>query len=140
MIKIKSIAIPRFSLIILLAAVSAYTILVFPKDFSREVSSTLVFESSIIQVKAITVPTTKAVVQPKVTPIPFPVMPPNVLYSIAPIYPKQARAKGVEGMVIVKALISEDGRLLETNVKTSSGSSILDSSAVSSLNFFLLPI
>ena len=44
--------------------------------------------------------------------------PPEPLTKVAPVYPDSARAAGVEGTVIVKALIGSDGRVMHAEIET----------------------
>lgn len=50
-----------------------------------------------------------------------------------PGYPLAARRRGQEGTVNIEALVSRDGRAVETNVKTSSGVADLDESALTAV-------
>lgn len=50
-----------------------------------------------------------------------------------PEYPTQARRRGVEGVVVLRVRIEADGRLSDANVVTSSGSELLDESALVSM-------
>ena len=45
-------------------------------------------------------------------------------------YPLQARRMGVEGKVVIEAVIDEGGRVVEAGIKSSSGSPILDQDAL----------
>ena len=134
--KVESFSLSRFGLIILLVAISAYAILIYPRMVDNQAGSTLVFEGPVIEVKPAPLSTSisKDKVIPKASPITIPVTPPKVLYRVAPVYPQEARMHGIEGMVVVKALVSESGELLQTRIKTSSGSGILNNAAVASLN------
>ncbi|MFC1559771.1 energy transducer TonB [Candidatus Margulisiibacteriota bacterium] len=135
MIKTQSFLFPKIGVAVILAAALAYTILIFPKVMDTGSTSTLVFTESVVEVRA--VPQAKTVaaekVVPKASPLPLPIAPSRVLYSVAPVYPSAARTKGIEGVVMVKALIGKDGKLIRTQVKRSSGSNVLDAAAVSSL-------
>jgi len=55
---------------------------------------------------------------------------PVVKLCAAPSYPRRARDRGLEGRVVVRALVGTDGKVLETEIVTSSGHAILDRSAV----------
>jgi periplasmic protein TonB len=48
----------------------------------------------------------------------------------APRYPQQAREKGIEGKVILKVTVDEDGNVRRVRLEKSSGSKILDRRAV----------
>jgi TonB family protein len=50
-----------------------------------------------------------------------------------PEYPTQARRRGVEGVVVLRVRVEADGRLSDANVVTSSGSELLDESALISM-------
>ena len=41
---------------------------------------------------------------------------PSVIHKVAPRYPEDARKEGVQGVVILDALIAEDGSIRETRV------------------------
>jgi periplasmic protein TonB len=51
-------------------------------------------------------------------------------YQVKPRYPDSARRKGIEGTVVVKAYITEQGRVEQVQVEQSAGHSDLDQSAV----------
>jgi protein TonB len=61
------------------------------------------------------------------------------LYSAAylnnppPIYPLAARRRGIEGTVVVRAQIQEDGHCLQANLSKSSGHEMLDKAAVTAV-------
>lgn len=48
-------------------------------------------------------------------------------------YPLQARRMGVEGKVVIEAVVNEQGRVVEAKIKSSSGSPILDQDALALL-------
>jgi protein TonB len=51
-------------------------------------------------------------------------------YQVKPRYPDSARRRGVEGTVIIKAYITEQGRVEQVQVERSTGHADLDASAV----------
>lgn len=55
---------------------------------------------------------------------------PELIYSVAPEYPKLAKAIGDEGTVVVQALISKTGEVLDVAVARSSGFGLLDDAAL----------
>lgn len=55
---------------------------------------------------------------------------PEMITETTPIYPKKAKEKGTEGEVWVKALILKDGSVHEALIAKSSGSKLLDNSAL----------
>ncbi len=58
---------------------------------------------------------------------------PAAIQNPAPIYPAVARREGWEGIVILKALIEKDGLPQKVLVQKSSGYSVLDEAAVSTI-------
>lgn len=48
-------------------------------------------------------------------------------------YPNQARMQHLEGRVVVRAVIRDDGQLIEARITESSGSDILDQDAIAVL-------
>lgn len=55
-------------------------------------------------------------------------------FGQAPTYPKNAENEGVEGEVLVRALIKADGTLEQAEIKKPSGDSRLDKASVRSIN------
>jgi protein TonB len=51
-------------------------------------------------------------------------------YQVKPRYPDSARRRGVEGTVIIKAYVTEQGRVEQVQVERSAGHSDLDQAAV----------
>jgi len=70
---------------------------------------------------------------PSVAPAP-PIIPPNFnadyLLNPPPPYPQQSRRLGEQGRVMLRVLVSADGQAEQVEVRTSSGSPRLDSSAL----------
>lgn len=132
MIKVKEFSLPRFGLMILLVWFAAYMVSVVPKSMELRNSSTFVFEDSAVEVTSLAQPKVIPVEKkaPQAAPVSFPIVPPKVLYRAFPAYPAQARRSGIEGIIVVKALIDENGKLSQTAIKTSSGSGLLDEAAV----------
>ncbi len=58
---------------------------------------------------------------------------PDYLKNPAPVYPELARKRGWEGTVLLEAHISEKGTVSKISVSKSSGSKILDDSALESI-------
>lgn len=56
---------------------------------------------------------------------------PEMIYEKTPIYPRLAKQAGLEGVVWVKALIDEDGNVLDAIIGKSSGTTALDEAALS---------
>lgn len=50
-----------------------------------------------------------------------------------PVYPLAARRRGIEGTVVVRAQIQEDGHCLQANLSKSSGHEMLDKAAVAAV-------
>jgi protein TonB len=57
-------------------------------------------------------------------------LPPQKRYTPLPDYPSLAKRRGYEGTVMLRLLVSKDGRVVEAEVLQSSGYSILDRNAV----------
>ena len=55
---------------------------------------------------------------------------PQFVYKHNPDYPHEAFVAGISGRVWIKALVSEEGRVLKVIVGKSSGSRLLDDAAV----------
>jgi protein TonB len=51
-------------------------------------------------------------------------------YQVKPRYPDSARRRGVEGTVIIKAYVTEQGRVEQVQVERSAGHTDLDQAAV----------
>ncbi len=58
---------------------------------------------------------------------------PSVTYSFKPPYPSDSKARGSEGTVRLKVLITENGRVAEATVVGSSGDGSLDRAAVNAI-------
>lgn len=56
--------------------------------------------------------------------------PPELVREVEPVYPEEALKQRLKGTVIIQALISRTGNVLEADVAESSGHVCLDSSAV----------
>jgi len=56
--------------------------------------------------------------------------PPELIYSVLPEYPRWARESETEGRVIIKALISKEGDVLDAVVFVSSENTLLDEAAL----------
>jgi protein TonB len=67
--------------------------------------------------------TVRAASLPDTTPVkvvaPIADTPPEAIERVAPVYPDSARAAGIEGTVIVRALVSSEGRVMRVQVMTS---------------------
>lgn len=57
----------------------------------------------------------------------------NLLNGKAPAYPMASRRKREEGMVILRLVISEDGRVADIAINRSSGFSLLDEAAIAAV-------
>ncbi len=55
---------------------------------------------------------------------------PDYLKNPAPVYPESARRQGWEGLVMLRALVNEKGKVVQIEIEKSSGYSILDESAL----------
>jgi len=57
---------------------------------------------------------------------------PQVKSSVQPVYPAEAKKAGVEGMVIVKALVNKEGRIEEAEISRSD-TPLLDEAALEAI-------
>ncbi len=55
---------------------------------------------------------------------------PEAIHQVSPVYPLQARHAGITGMVSIKALVDQKGKVLQAIVDKSSGTASLDEAAV----------
>lgn len=62
-----------------------------------------------------------------------PVTRPYKVSGNSPVYPPQARVRGVQGTVLVRALIGTEGEIIQASVSGSSGDGELDNAAVQSV-------
>lgn len=59
-------------------------------------------------------------------------IPPKVIERSPAVYPDEARAKGLEGRVLLRLNISDTGTVANADIQQSSGSEILDNAAIAS--------
>lgn len=85
--------------------------------------------------KAIAMPkvVSTPVPQPKVV-TPLPIMPPRISYRVLPQYPMSALQKGLEGTTILSIYVGLSGSPEKIEVKSSSGVTELDQSAVAAVS------
>ena len=62
--------------------------------------------------------------------------PSSLASNLPPIYPNLARKRGIEGTVVIIAGISPSGLVSSTKIKTSSGSSTLDTAAIRAIRYW----
>jgi len=143
MLKVKSLSLPTLGILALLISLSAYAVLVMPRISGTVTGADLVFEEPAIIVKPLVSAPARTSVKgkaaaeasgPETTLAPLPIVPPKAVYRAAPIYPAEARMKGIEGTVVLRALINEKGELLRAQITRSSGSIALDDAAMSALS------
>ena len=65
-----------------------------------------------------------------------PTVPPSVLSSRAPEYPRSAQSRGTEGTVVVRFLLAKDGGVDDVEIVESSGSAALDRAAMEAAEGF----
>lgn len=65
-----------------------------------------------------------------------PTVPPSVLSSRAPEYPRSAQSRGTEGTVVVRFLLAKDGGVDDMEIAESSGSAALDRAAMDAAEGF----
>jgi len=59
---------------------------------------------------------------------------PSFIYNPAPVYPRRARKRGEEGMVILNVTILSDGTVGAVSVYSSSNSQLIDKSALKAVS------
>ena len=67
---------------------------------------------------------------------PAPIIAPKVLFTVLPQYPAIAIKNGLEGVVLLKVLVSDVGQVDKVEVITSSGFEPFDRSAVAAVSFW----
>jgi len=69
-----------------------------------------------------------------------PIFDAQYLNNPAPLYPKTARDRGIEGKVLLEVVVKDDGSALNVKLLSSSGSSLLDESAIEAVkNWQFIP-
>ena len=69
-----------------------------------------------------------------------PIFDAQYLNNPAPLYPKTARDRGIEGKILLEVVVKEDGSALNVKLLSSSGSSLLDESALEAVkNWQFIP-
>jgi len=69
-----------------------------------------------------------------------PIFDAQYLNNPAPLYPKVARDRGIEGKILLEVVVKEDGSALNVKLISSSGSSLLDESALEAVkNWQFIP-
>jgi protein TonB len=113
--------------------------------FVQEVSSAMPGEQTakkLIKVKQLVqakpaVNVSKSISQPLPQPkaaAPLPIIPPKISYRVLPQYPASALHKGLEGTTILSIYIGANGKAENIEVRSSSGASELDKSAVAAVS------
>jgi protein TonB len=54
---------------------------------------------------------------------------PEIIHQEDPVYPEMARKKGIEGNVIIQALVDKKGEVVKVKIGKSSGHKLLDKAA-----------
>lgn len=57
-------------------------------------------------------------------------VPPEMIKLVDPMYPPEARQKGIEGKVVISSLVDKTGRPAKVKIAESSGHKILDKAAL----------
>lgn len=70
---------------------------------------------------------------PVVEPPPPPPTPAAILAHVAPVYPRSARERGVEGVVTLRVVVEANGEISDITIARSSGSALLDRAAVAAV-------
>ncbi|MFH0886813.1 MAG: energy transducer TonB [bacterium] len=87
--------------------------------------------NTLVPTKVQAVAATRPVVEDKV--VALPLVAPSIISQPAPIYPLMARESGVSGTVMLSLLISANGDVSEVKMLSTSGSQVLDGSAISAV-------
>jgi TonB family protein len=111
--------------VVLISFNHAYRPLTFTSSGEMVITSSVAISTSRASVKVVEAP--------RIVAVPLPMTAPKVLRSVQPQYPAEQLRKGIEGVVVVSALIDESGNVKETKIVRSSGNEGLDSSAASGL-------
>jgi protein TonB len=91
---------------------------------------TFVYEEVVVHQTAAPVKAAALPAPIKPASLPLPVIPPQIISQVLPEYPAEALKAGTEGLVMVQAYIGMSGAAEKIEVKTSSGNTELDRSAV----------
>jgi protein TonB len=59
---------------------------------------------------------------------------PEVISRINPIYPYKARQKGINGMVVLKFLVTGEGRVAQVSVEQANPPGVFDAAAIQAVN------
>lgn len=115
-------------IVFLLVAAAAFSLYVSTRPKTAISAPTFVYEEVIVYKTAAVLP-----IPIKPVSAPWPVIPPQVLSSVLPEYPRPALESGIEGLVMVQAHIGLSGAAEKVEVKTSSGNPELDQSAAAAV-------
>ncbi|MCX5750211.1 MAG: energy transducer TonB [Candidatus Saganbacteria bacterium] len=135
--KLNKIDLVVISLCFILAAVFFVT----HRDFTAQNHKTLVFSSTETVVKA--VPQARSTVLEIAAPLPapqivaLPIIPPKIVFSILPEYPASALESGIQGVTTLQVYVEPSGRVADVNVSQSSGSTLLDQVAKTSVKTWI---
>lgn len=139
MIKVKELSMENIVVwAVLVAGVAASVYLAKPQARVTTNAPVFIGEEMTVQrqakagtaIKAIEVPKTIAQPAPVQSSLPFPIVPPSVTNKVLPVYPQTALNNGVEGVVLLSALVGLTGQTEQVEVKASSGVAELDAAAV----------
>ena len=133
-----------FEISAILLAVSVFLILrtvsLAPTQKSLTFTATqpLVVSQSISKPVAKSVAPVAPIAAPQVKPLP--IIPPQLVNQVIPVYPEKAVREEIEGTVLLNLRVGADGKIVETHVKRSSGAEILDTAAVkAAANWLFVP-
>ena len=135
---------------IMIAAVMVSYLIARPIRFVSQRSMPVFMGEEIVVekgVKAVTAITTKTAVKadtavkagtaPAPTPkiaAPLPIVPPQIAYSVLPVYPETALEEELEGIVLLSIFVGTSGSPEKVEVKSSSGVTELDGSAIAAVS------
>lgn len=123
------------SILIVALAVSFLMARPFQLVKSREMPVFYSEELSLAAAKPVAVAKAKTVAVPQpVAATPLPLIPPQITFSVLPVYPESALEQGQAGKVLLSVFIGEQGQAKDVQVKSSSGIIELDKSAVAAVS------
>jgi len=133
------------TIVLLLVLGAAFSLYIASQQKSSVHSPAFVYDEVLVQKKAIveTRISIRPIAQAKeiavsksANPIniTLPINPPMVISQVLPEYPASALENEIEGVAMVQAYIGINGKVGKTEVKTSSGNSELDASAINAVS------
>jgi protein TonB len=109
---------------------AAFSLYISTRPKAAISAPTFVYEEIIVHKTAVAVKPAALPIPLKPASVPLPILPPQIISQVLPEYPAEALKAGTEGLVMVQAYIGMSGAAEKIEVKTSSGNTELDRSAV----------